>query len=727
MNSKISSIVGSTAASRGSNLPVLQMYLKLLLRYRWIIAGAAAAAMLLALIVTLMLDKQYSASVELEIAREDANIVNIQGVQPEGGSLDQEFYQTQYGLLESRSLIERVIDDLDLVDDVDFLERHDAIEGELFATNARLPNDRESRRERERKLVEVLSDNVDITPERASRLVRITYTDSDPVMSARIVNGWAEAFIQTNLERRFEATSYAREFLEQRLAEVRDRLNESERRLVDYAAQERIINLEEETGQNNGRVRRSITAVDLGNLNDALGEARSDRIAAEAAYQRARSTSGSATGDSLSNVGISTLRQKRAEVEAEVARLRSLFGPEYPALVSLEAQLEGLSQAIGREEGRVLRTLRTNFETTVAREASLEREVDSLKGDMIDLQRRSIQFNIYQRDVDTNRELYDGLLQRYKEIGIAAGVGTNNVAIVDAAVVPEEPSGPRLLLNLLLGLLAGTGLGVALAFALDQLDETISDPSDVESVTDLPLLGTVPSTEDDDAVEAVSDPKSELTEAYLSIATSLRFATDHGIPTAFAITSSRPSEGKSTASLGLALTLARQGRRVVLLDCDMRNPSVHKLFGAKNVVGTSNLLAGEDVLARALNETMHPGLSAIYAGPQPPNAAELLSGEGLTRVLEMLQGSFDNVVVDSPPVLGLADAPLIAGRVDNILFVTEAHETPVRVVRNALDRIENSGANVLGLVLNKLDRNKIQYGYEYSYAYGSAATHAEEG
>ena len=727
MNNQVGADNFMASSQEGDGGGVLRGYLRLALRYIWVIAGAAAAGLLIMLVVTLMTDKRYSSSVDLEISREDANIVNIQGVQPEGGSLDLEFYQTQYGLLEARSLAERVIEDLDLVDDEQFLAKHDLTEVEIFGGDLALPNDRASRDARRKKIVEHLFDHIDIVPERASRLVTVTYTDTDPVMAARIANAWAEAFIETNLERRFDASAYAREFLEERLGQVRDQLNASERKLVDYAANQRIITLEEGDGEDGTRGRRSILAENLQTANSSLAEARSDKITAQAIFERARATAGSATENSLSNVGISTLRSSRAEVQAEVARLEAQFGPAYPALVALKAQLAELNAAIAREEGRVLRTLRTNFEAANAREQALQNKVDQATSDMIDLRRRSIQYNIFQRDVDTNRELYDGLLQRYKEIGIAAGVGTNNVAIVDSAQPPEEPSGPRLLVNLLLGLLGGTAIGAALAYTFDQLDEAISDPADVQRITKLPLLGTVPDTEMEDTLEEIIDPKSEMTEAYLSITTSLRFATSKGVPRALAVTSSRPSEGKSTTSLAVALTLARQGRKVLLVDADMRNPSVHKLFNMRNESGTSNMLVGENISQQGIIDGPNENLKVMFAGPQPPNAAELLSGDGLQRMLEGLLAEFEHVIIDSPPVLGLADAPLIAEKVGEILFVTEAHETPVRIIEAALERLNKSGANILGLVLNKLKRSRVQYGYEYGYTYGSSDTKADEG
>jgi len=328
--------------------------------------------------------------------------------------------------------------------------------------------------------------------------------------------------------------------------------------------------------------------------------------------------------------------------------------------------------------------------------------------------------------VDTNRELYNGLLQRYKEIGVAGGVGTNNVSIVDPAALPDHPSSPRLGNNLMLALLAGLALAGLVALALEQIDEGIKDPSDVVRATGLPLLGTIPKEIDENTYELLRDPKSALSESYLSVQTALQFSTHHGVPKSLAITSTRPGEGKSTMAYAIARSLARTGRKVVLVDGDMRSPSVHRMLGIANTAGLSNVLAGDDDLAAKVMRVEDLGLWTVVAGPQPPSAAELLSGTRLHDVVSQLLQTFDHVVIDCPPVLGLADVPLIGNQVEAVVYAVQAQSARSTVIRASIARLQSASVNILGVVLTKFDSKKAHYGYGYDYGYGYGNAPAAE-
>lgn len=701
-------------AVRDSQETSLSRYLRMARRWKWAIIGAIAASVVAALIITFLMTREYSATVGLEIAREEARVVNIQGVQPDTGTIDQEFYQTQYGLLKSESLAESVARELRLVEDRAFLDMHDISDTPgVLASERPLDNSPAARERRLRQVTRVLLDNVSVSPVRASRLVDLTFTSPDPNTAARIANAWGRLFIRSNIQRRFDATRYARDFLETRLAELRGRLDESERQLVGYAAAERIINVNTPNGQGvSGE--RPITADDLVAFNSALAVARTQRIAAEVTAREG----GTNTAANVNNVTLSGLRQRRSDVSAELARLRSQFEPEYPPVQALTAQLAQLDRSIATEEQRVSSSFRGEYRQAVARETELARRVEELKTGLIDLRRRSIQYNILQREVDTNRTLYDGLLQRYKEIGIAGGIGTNNISVVDPARVPERPSSPRPLLNLLLGLVLGGAIGAALAFALEQMDEVITDPLEMESVLGVPSLGVVPKLEGEDPLTALQDRRSTLTEAYLTIKTNLQFATPHGVPKTLMITSTRAGEGKSTTALALAMVLARQDLRVVTIDSDMRSPSLHSRFNVANDKGLSTILSGNARWEEVIQETGIKNVKAIAAGPHPPNAADLLSGPWLETLLGQLVGHFDHVIIDAPPMLGLADASLLANKVEGVLYVLEAYGVQSRSAKVALGRLRNSNAILLGAVLTKFDAKKASYGYGYDYGYG---------
>lgn len=703
-------------APLGERVPVIRQYLRIAFRWRYVILGVTGACLLLGLIVTLLMTAKYTAAVTVEISRESNKITDFQGVEREASVADQEFYQTQYGLLQARSLSERVATQLRLVDDPKFFE--------LFHVRANVPalqlvNGRypaSGRAARQRIAGKVLLDHVAIAPTRLSRLVAIRFTSPDAALSAQVANAWAENFIQTNLERKVQATSYGRNLLQRQLGQLKDKLDQSQRQLVRYASAEKIINLPGVSNDGKTTSERSIVADDLAALNAALSQATADRIQAEARYEQV-GRSGAST-EALRNQAINSLRQKRAELAADYQRLMTQFEPGYPAAKAIQSQIDQLDRSIAREEGRVSGSLQADYREAVERERALLSKVDQLKSSYLDLRRRSIQYNIYQQEVDTNRALYDGLLQRFKEIGVAGGVGVNNIAIVDPADVPQKPSSPKLLINLAVALLAGVAIGGLLAFGLEQIDEAIADPAEVERRLGLPLLGAVPKLANGTPKEALLDRKSEMVDAYLAIQTNLGFTTEHGVPRSLAVTSTRPAEGKSTTALALATMLARAQRSVILVDGDMRSPSVHHLGGVDHDRGLSNFLSGQDDLAPLTFQMSDLGFTAMSAGPLPPNAAELLTGSRLPLLVTRLLEIYDHVVIDSPPVMGLADAPLIASRVEGVVYAVESHGIRSSLVKTALGRLISANAHIVGGVLTKFEARKAHYGYGYEYGYG---------
>lgn len=697
-------------------MPLIQAYMRIALRWRYVILGAVAGCFMLGLVITLLMTPQYTATATIEISRESNKVTDIQGVEREAGLADQEFYQTQYGLLQSRSLSERIAGQLGLPDDPTFFR---AFKVGQNAPAFSLVNGRYAAKGRDVRLRvagEVLRANLAIAPIRMSRLVDIHFTGPNAAFAAKVANVWAENFIQTNLERKVQATSYGRDLLERQLAQAKQKLDETQRQLVGYASAQGIINLPGQPNPQGGTTERSMVADELANLNTALAEATAQRIQAAARYEQGGK--GGGTAEALSNQAINLLRQKRAELAAEYQRMLVQFEPQYPPAAAIKAQIDQLDRSIGREESRVSGSIQAEYRQALQREQQLSARIDQLKAAYLDQRRRSIQYNIYQQEVDTNRVLYDGLLQRYKEIGVAGGVGVNNISIVDVADVPPRPSSPRMVVNLFLALLAGLGLGAALALVLEQIDEAIADPSDIGRRLGLPLLGSVPKLDDTSPREALLDRKSEMVDAYIAVQTSLALTTEHGVPRSLAVMSTRPAEGKSTTALALATMLARMQRKVILIDGDMRSPSVHHYGGVTHDRGLSNFLSGEDNISSLTFSIADLGITAMSAGPVPPNAAELLSGSRLDVLIDRLLESYDNVVVDSPPVMGLADAPLIASRVEGVVYVVESHGIRISLVKTALNRLLSGGARTLGVILTKFVASKAHYGYGYEYGYG---------
>jgi polysaccharide biosynthesis transport protein len=707
--------------------PLLLQYWQVALRWKWVIFGVLAVSLIVGLVATVLMTPKYTASARIEISRDQKNVTKVEGVESNDIGRNVEFYQTQYSLLGANSLAERVSRSLRLSTSDAFLEAHGISASKSIFSGSSDPS--RSRAEREKQSTSLLLKNVSIVPVRGSSLIDVTYTSASPTLSAQIADAWTQQFIASSMDRRFASTADARTFLEGRLADLRARLEKSERELVTYASQKGIVSLSRSTGADGKTTtERTLTAANLEALNTALVDATADRIAAES---RARTGANKdAQADPIVAGGsTSQLRQRRAEVAAEYAKLMVQFEPGYPAVRALSEQLHVLDASIAREEGRLTSrdTTRssniriTDYHAAVQRESELAAKVDALKR-RLDLQQQdSIQYNIYQREADTNRQLYDALLQRYKEIGVA-GVGSNNIVIVDSAKVPTHPSSPNFPLNMALALLVGLGLATIVTFALDQIDEGLREPGQVNRLLQMPLLGSVPDVDSGDALAMLYDAKSMISEAYLSVRSNLAFTTDHGVPRALMVTSTRPAEGKSTTSLALASILGRTGKKVLLLDADMRSPSMHSFMGLGNKIGLSNFLAGENDWKQLVSPTNIKGVSLMPAGPTPPSAAELLSSDRMLLLVRQLLENFDHIVVDSPPILGLADAPLLSRAVEGCVFVVEAEGVAVRGVKASLGRLQSVHAHVFGVVLTKLKARQSGYGYGYGYGdgYGSA-------
>jgi polysaccharide biosynthesis transport protein len=699
-------------------IPLITQAISTLRRRKWVVLSAIVACLLGGLLITLLMTPRYTATATLEIQREDRAFTGVDTAQSKAPYMDQEFYETQYGLLRSEALARRVATKLRAYDDPAFFAALEPGLASQWFDGKRVRSTAPAREDRIRAAGSLLLKNFSLDPQRLSRLIVIRFSSPDPGLSKRVLDGWSAAFVEATLERRFEATSYARNFLEQRLAQLRERIDEGERKLVSYAGNEGIVNLPAgESSGEGGTVRsseRSLVADDLETLNQELARATADRVRAESRLRTARG----ANSESLQVSAINNLRQTRAELAAEYSRLMAQFEPDYPPARALNSQIAQLDRSIAQEEGRVSQSIRQVYDASVSREQALRRQVSGLKGDILDLRRRSIQYNILQRDVDTSRQLYDAMLQQYKEIGVAGGVGANNISVVDSAQLPLRPSSPRLSINLLIALAIGLLVGGAAAFVLEQIDQGVTDPSEVEPALGVPLLGTIPRIVDTTPSEAIDDRKSAASEAYISLQTNLGFATDHGVPRTLAVTSSRPAEGKSITSYALARALARSGRRVLLIDGDMRSPSVSSLLGISNGPGLSNYLAGDDNLGKFIAPSPYDNMSVMTAGPQPPSAAELLSSDRLARLITALETEFQHVIFDIPPVMGLADAPLIGSRVEGVVFVMESHSTQKAMAQVAVGRLVAANTNLLGVILTKFDSKRAHYGYGYSYGYG---------
>lgn len=697
----------------------LASYWRLALKYRFLIVGCFLGALVIGATITLLMTPIYTARATLQIDREAARIFGAEDVAPtETMTQGLEFFETQYGLIRSRSLAERVIESLGLASSDQALEAVGIEPPEARGTAAYQASRRRA------AALSALQDNLSVSPVRGSRLVSIAYDNPNPVVAARIANGFAENFIQSNLDRKFESSKYAREFLEERIAQTKERLESAERQLVAYAANQQIINIgEPREGAASGSATESLTSNNLVALNNALARVRAERVAAEERWRSASTSDLLSLPEVLQNPTIQRLTEQRAILDAEYQQKLSLYQPDYPEMVRLRAQIDEAAAQIQTIAGNIRTSIRSQYEIAANQERSLQAQVRGLTGDVLDLRDRSIQYNILQRELDTTRTLYEGLLQRYKEVGVTGGVTANNISIVDLATPPGAPSKPNIFINMVLSALIGLGLGVLAALVLEALDETLATPDDVEKKLGVPVLGVIPLlNKGETPAEALGDIRSGFSEAYYSLRTALQFSTPDGAPSSLLITSARPAEGKSTTAYSVALNLARVGKRVLLVDGDLRNPSMHRVVGVENERGMSNLLSGSADLSSVVLPTQQDHLFFIPCGPLPPNPAELWGGDRLHQFLAETRSKFDHVVFDGPPVLGFADAPMLAAAANGTLFVLESRGTRRGQARGALKRLQVGRAHLLGAVMTKFSTKSTTYGgydYAYDYHYGA--------
>ncbi|UUL82473.1 GumC family protein [Sphingomonas qomolangmaensis] len=679
--------------------------LRILFKWKWLILTAVIVGVALAIAATMLSTRVYRSVATLEINTSPIEVMgNNRGVQPKMRGEDQ-FLQTQFGLLKSRSLAERVATTLNLGNDASFVQATGSAE--------------QKRRAATYKLVS----NLRVEPLRGSNLVALSYTDVDPERATRIVNAFANGFIDSTAERRYGTTAFARNFLQGRLNATRERLEESERQLVNYARSKGIVQLNSGGGQASGRDADSptggsgdsLTTQSLLTLNGALSNAIGERIAAEQRYRQAVATS--AAGDILQNPTITGLRSERARLEADYRERLATFKPDYPDMIALRTRITEIGAALSRENGDVSSSLRSAYLAASGREAELREQVASLRSNVLDLRNRGIGYTILQREVETNRGLYDALLQRYKEIGVVGGLGESQAVVVDTALPPRSPFQPNPIRNLLIGIVAGLVIGMAIAFGIEFIDDTIKSAEDVGSKLHLPLLGLVPRMEKRASiVDELANPRSEVAEAYYSVLTALTFTSGNVHPKSLLVTSSRASEGKSSTSLALAQNFARTGLSVLLIDADLRKPSF--LAKTADSIGLSRLLCSNEALGEHIVGTNTPRLSLLPSGLVPPNPAELLATRRIHQIIAEAMSSYDMVIIDAPPVLGLADAPVLGSICEATLLVIEAASIRRAIVLNAIERLTTADARLIGVVLTKYNPKTSGYGYGYGYGDG---------
>lgn len=695
--------------SRGFDL---RFVLAAIRRRLWWLLAILAFALAAGVLATVLASPRYTAQSSLQINDQSDRILG------QGEDLGQvnnlydtdRFLKTQIDVLQSRGLALRVAQKLKLIGNDEFY-RAMLVEPPAPGTPNNLVRE---------QAIGLLRGNLLIDLPYDSRIATVRFTAGEPEYAARIANTFATEFIQSNLQRRYDSSSYARDFIARQLADAKTRLESSERELNGYARNAGLIRTRDaavDSGKSLGGGADSVTTASLLQLNQAANDARAARIAAEGRWRAVNGNGALNSREVLANGTVQALQAQRSTLQAKLQQERAAHLDEYPAVAELKAQLAETDRQLASAAGNVRASVRGDYAAAVAAERALEAQVNRLKGATLAEQDRSVQYNLLAREADTNRSLYDGLLQRYKELNAAAGVASSNVTIIDEAEAPLAPSSPNLVKNLAIALFLGFATAAALIFLSVQFDDAIRVPEDIEAKLGLPLLGVVPRS-NADVIEALADPKSPVTEGYNALRATLLHSTAEGLPPVMLVTSAQAGEGKTTTSQAIGTLLARLGRRVLLVDGDMRRPSLHRLVGGRNERGLSTLLTSLDPLKSAVSATDEARLDVVTSGPLPPSPTELVSSNRFRALIDDMAEAYDVVIIDSPPILGLADAPAMSALVDGVVVVVESDRGRRGALKAALRRLRGMRPYLLGAVLTKFDTNLAANRYSEYYGRG---------
>ncbi len=653
-----------------------------------------------------------------------------------------EFQQTQVKLLQSEQLASRVISRMDLLENTVFNPRAKSKAGEAQAQGLFQTIKGFIRPESSGDTLDLLSDEakeqivVDsslnrfirlfkVNPVRNSELIEVTFTSTSPALAAEVTNTAMDEFINMAMASKLKSSQDAGKFLGKQIEQAQIKLEKSELELQAFARKIGIVSLDP---------KQNLVMRQLEELNQALAEARARRIVLEAKYQKHLDPQAGNLFESINNPLIQQLKEKYAALLAEYQDLSTTFKPAYPKMVQLKARMTEIEEHIQAEKNAIFESIRDEYETALQAEDYLTQRTEEQKQRALALEEKATQYKIYEREVETNKSIYQSLLERSKEIEATLGASVTNIQIVDAARAPLYPFRPRVALNLAIGLVLGLVSGVGAAFLFEYFDNTIKNPDEMRDRFGIPVLGLIPFDKEAAgdrkkmALKFYTDPRSPVAEAFRTTMTSVRLSVADNPPKTILFTSILPGAGKSSLSSNSCLSYLSDDERCLLIDVDLRKPSLHNVFkeGSRGE-GLSSVLTGMAKLSDVITPTDYPGMDFISSGPLPPNPAELLSSKTMRQLLEMVSRDYDRVILDGPPYQGFAEILVLANMADGVILVSVEGDTPREGVKHFKSALTNVGGRILGTIINKSGQKKgyssysgYKY-YSYNYNYGNEA------
>jgi succinoglycan biosynthesis transport protein ExoP len=712
---------------------VLREYLRILIKHKWALLSCIALIFGAVLIATLRSTPIYEAVGSIAINKPDP-VLNFRDSNNAGMDYyDPTDLDTEVRILRSDLLALQVIRQLNLDQQPQFGgSGKAATPGTLGLTTDVLQPDSP----RTTAALDAFKGALRVSLEPNTRIIDIHFRSPDKTLTARVVNTLVNTYVEQNFKTRFESTMQTSDWLSKQLVDLQMKVETSQEKLVQYQKAHEILGIDE---------KQNITTQKLDELNKELTAAESARMEKESVYHlvqsgdpdsvaSASSVENEAKGSTNASSLLEKLREQDADLKIQVAQLSTQFGPSYPKLAQLNSQLKEIDAQIQVEIKKIAGRLRGDYLAEVQQEGMLHASLEKQKQEANQLNESAIEYSLLKRDVDSNRALYEGLLEKLKEAGVTAGLRSNNVRPVDIARVPTGPSEPNLPRNLSLALALGLTTGIGLAFVLESIDNTVRTPEQAQILSGLPSLGMIPLgssirtqasaqqrltvAASREAVELItqSRPQSQMAESYRALRTSLLLTSLGTPPKVILITSALPEEGKTTTSINCAIVLAQKGTRVLLIDADLRRPSIHKTLGMGPKVGLSNVLTGAVTLQEAtLRSNILPNLFVLPAGTPPPNPAELLASLEMKDILTKLREQYDHIVVDTPPTLSVTDAVIMSTRADAVVLVIRSGQTTKQALRRARDILMQVNARVCGVLMNAVNLNSPDYHYYYEY------------